>query len=56
MDVIPNIKNPSILELNSLTDPIVRYIMTVNNGAGYYPCNSLGIREVQACEKWQWVE
>lgn len=41
MDGIPNIENPFILELNSLTDTIMRYIMTVNRGTGYYASNGL---------------
>lgn len=34
MDGIPNVENPSILELNSLANITMRYIMTVNSGTG----------------------
>jgi len=44
VDGIPSIENPSILELNSLTDTIMRYIMAVNSSTSYCPSNSLDIR------------
>lgn len=44
MDRIPNIENPSILELNSLANVIMRYIMAVNSGRGECSSNSLAIK------------
>lgn len=44
MDRIPNIENPSILELDSLAGILMRYIMAVNSGTDCCSSNSLSVK------------